>query len=177
MAEPPSTYQRLPGFSRRYFESCRLYQAPDHLLLVSSNGFNENYKRFYFRDIQAFIIRQTRERLFWNLIGAVPLTVCGFILLMLLEQGFQRGFQNTNIPGLAIGGFMTALVLVCVIVNTARGATCVCEIQTAVQTRALPSLNRVPCARKVIARLRPIIETEQGRLTNDELAERLDGSK
>ena len=33
-----------------------LWQGKDHLLSIDSSGYTEEYKRFYYRDIQAIII-------------------------------------------------------------------------------------------------------------------------
>lgn len=166
MAQSPRLYQRLPGTGKRSFESFRLYQASDHLLLVASTGFSETYRRFYFRDIQAFLIRQTRGRLLWNGIGAVLLGFSSFLLAFASDQG--------SVTGSLLAAAATLLVAIGVSMNTVRGPTCVCQIQTAVQTRPLPSLSRVKLARRILARLRPLIEAEQGHLTREELARRLD---
>src|SRR5438477_12551721 len=48
-----------------------LWLGKDHLLCIDSNGYTENYKRFYFRDIQALLIRKTERRKWWGLVFAV----------------------------------------------------------------------------------------------------------
>src|SRR5262249_54585927 len=69
------TYQSLPGRGRRSgFVSfgiasgwCSLWLGPDHLLAVDSKNYQEEYKRFYYRDIQAFIARRTKRVLAMNI--------------------------------------------------------------------------------------------------------------
>ena len=39
----------------------QLWLGPEHLLLVETDGYREYYKRFNYRDIQAFIIRKTPQ--------------------------------------------------------------------------------------------------------------------
>ena len=52
-------YRRLPGRGRTPLGSHSLWIGEDHLLLVELRGFTETYRRFYFRDVQAIILRRT----------------------------------------------------------------------------------------------------------------------
>ena len=54
-----------------------------------------------------------------------------------------------------------------------RGERDVEAIRTAVQLEELPSLNRLPRFRKALNRLRPLIETAQGRLALEEIPARM----
>jgi hypothetical protein len=156
-------YQRLPGGGSGAFEYVRLYLASDHLLLVSLTLWSESYRRFYFRDIQTITLCKSVRGKLWNLFWSILVWVCLAVGLNLPRPG--------SVICLTIGGmFLLFLVL-----NTVRGPTCVCRIQTAVQTRALGSLNRLRAAGKVLARLRPLIEAAQGPLAPDELRRRLEG--
>ena len=60
-----------------------------------------------------------------------------------------------------VSGFGLVLLLVVLLINNLRGASCTCEIKTAVQTRPVTSLSRIPQADKVLARLRPLIQAAQ----------------
>src|SRR5438309_8266722 len=94
MASSPKLYRRLPGTGYRYavpgwvlvllffvigifvllFRGRRvqLWQGEEHLLLVEWDGYREYYKRFDYRDIQAFIVRKTNETLILNaILGAI----------------------------------------------------------------------------------------------------------
>jgi hypothetical protein len=135
-----------------------LWLANDHLLCVDTNGYSENYKRFYFRDIQALSFRKTNRALIWTIVLSLLVGLSILIAIM------------SNIPGMNIVfsviagmfGLLLALHLV-------AGPSCVCHIRTAVQTEELPSLNRVRRARKVLNRLRPFIESAQGALPPEEV--------
>ncbi|MCI0746927.1 MAG: hypothetical protein L0Y58_16110, partial [Verrucomicrobia subdivision 3 bacterium] len=59
MARAPKIYRKLPGHGATLSHRVRLYLGPDHLLQVSSTGFTETYRRFYFRDMQSITIRTT----------------------------------------------------------------------------------------------------------------------
>jgi hypothetical protein len=158
-------YQRLPGRgirSRSVFAVthtyCRLWQGPDHLLSVESEGYTEDYKRFYYRDIQAIVLRQTDRGKYWNMLCGVPVLALSLIAL---------GVGNAVGAGVAWG--FAGLFLLLLAINWLRGPTCVCQLQTAVQIEALPSLNRVRTAKRVIGRLKPLIEQAQGQITAEEM--------
>ena len=149
MAGEPNVYRRLPGLGSSAFEHVRLYLASDHLLLVSSSGYVETYKRFYFCDIQSLTLCQTVHGKIWNGVWGFLLGVFGIVAL------------QTNLPAAAVWWAVAAVFLLLLLVNVARGPTCVGQIQTAVQIRPLASLNRLRAARKVIAQLKPLIENAQ----------------
>ena len=104
--EPPSQtprtrkeYQRLPGRGTQVDGDrwlavsrslCTVWMARDHLLLVSRTGYTETYKRFYFRDIQAVIIRKTATAFVGNIV--LSILALGFILLAVGR--FGRCLQN-----------------------------------------------------------------------------------
>jgi hypothetical protein len=161
--EPASEirYQRLT----RLFAGLKLsslWLGPDHLLRVNSNGYAETYKRFYFRDIQLIIVQETKRRVIWNAILAVPLLICLVGLVICLTSREQNG-----------AAFITWLILFGIIfffllINNLMGTGCICYLRTAVQIESLPSLCRVPKTRRVLDKIRPlIIEAQGGELSHD----------
>lgn len=164
---PPSPqYRRLPGRGTGVGEASRLFLADDHVLVVTATGFSESYRRFHLRDIQSITARRTVT---WAILNGA----FGFILFWMVI-GLASSADGADALGWSIAaGFFLALLLF----NLVRGATCVCEIHTAVQSRRLSSVNRVRVARKLLARLRPVIEAAQGSLPIEELRERIDQSR
>src|SRR5579871_716029 len=71
-------YKRLPGGS--VFRPNRLYLGQDHLLRVNSNGWTEQYRRFYFTDIEGVIVRKT----FWGLIANIAWGALALLFAILL---------------------------------------------------------------------------------------------
>lgn len=142
-----------------------LWLGPDHLLCIDSTGFTENYKRFYFRDIQAFIIRKTDGYKYWNL---------GLVILVFFF-GFMAAVTHDivgRIVLLSIGGFFCLGLLL----NLVLGTTSACHLQTAVQIELLPSIHRLRKAKKVLNLLRPLIVSAQGELAPEEIAARFNGT-
>jgi hypothetical protein len=166
MATPTIPYRRLRGLGTSAFEYVRLYLGPDHLLMVSSSGYTETYKRFFFRDIQSITVRKSNLGKVWNIVWGVLFWIFG--LAVALDTGGDAMYF-----WLGVG----AIFLILLVWNIGRGPTCVTQITTAVQTRTLTPLNRLRRARQVIAQLKPFIETAQGTLTPDGLAQHLDQSR
>jgi hypothetical protein len=162
-------YKRLPGrgprargILRAFLTRCSLYLGDDHLLAIDNHGFSEDYKRFYFADIQAVITRQTRRGATWN------------IVLALVIASTLPGVLFPKAEALRIFFWIVCLFfLALLVINILRGPTCICHIITAVQADELPSLNRLRVARKVIRLLRSAIEKVQGTLSAEELGETL----
>ena len=157
MARPEKIYRRLPGKGTNLVQYIRLYQGPDHLLQVSSTGFNETYKRFYFRDIQAVVLRQSGWWMFWTILwGALT----GLFTLPVVIFGLEA----------IAAGVFAVIFLVALLIHLLLGPTCAVFVRTAVQTEKLPTLKRLRAARKFLARLRPLVTAVQGQLSPAELA-------
>lgn len=166
-------YQRLTRtrtrtlFSVAAASRTSLWLGPDHLLCIDYNGYSESYKRFYFRDIQAITLQQTKRRMIWNIILLTPLFFCGVGLMICL-------FPYENPGWVIFWSIAAAFFLVPFIINNFLGTACTGQLRTAVQTEELASLSRVPRATKVLERLRPLIADAQGEtLSPEEVAARL----
>ena len=151
MNGPRPVYRRLPGYHRFLLGHVTLWLGADHLLLVRLRGYSEAYERLYFRDIQAITIRVTDT---WSLWGGVLalFTVPTTILAWIAESTPARvGW------GLAAGALFLGFLL-----NLLRGQSCACHLRTPLRVVELPSLRRLRVARRVLARLRPLLEAVQG---------------
>jgi hypothetical protein len=165
MAERDREYYRLPGRGRKRGSfiavariRARLWQGRDHLLLVYNSVYAEDYRRFYYRDIQAMVARKTASGMAWNIVLAL---FSAFVAALAISTPDREG----SIALWSLAG----LFLLMLLINVLRGPTCVTHLQTAVSREDLPSLNRLRVARKVIGRLRPLIEAAQGALSPEEM--------
>ena len=154
-------YQKLPGRSIAFAtgKSSTLWTGPDHLLLVAGTRFSEDYKRFYFSDIKAIVLRRTRQ---WEL----QLKIAGVITALAgLFAVFAMKMTHPNV-GLAIFlGILGGIALFSLIFNLIAGPTCVCHLRTPVQQEEIPSLCRLRTARKTLKKIRPLIESVQGAMS------------
>jgi hypothetical protein len=154
---PKTEYQRLTrsrprgGFSVAVASRTSLWLGTDHLLFVDSNGYTETYKRFYFRDIQAFMVQKTQTFTIVNVAFTIP-----FVLFMASAMVTQT--TGLKIFLFCMAGFFAFIVLI----NLLRGQTCRSFLRTAVQIEQLPPLSRVRRAQKVFIRVRPLIVAAQG---------------
>ncbi len=171
---PEKEYQRLTrGRSRSAFGAVSvsrssLWLGKDHLLCVDSSGYTETYKRFYFRDIQAFTTVTTKRRTIWNGVLVVPIVIC---LAGLANALFSLPRESG--AAIVIWTIFASIFLVLLLINNLLGPTCTCYVRTAVQIEELPSLNRLRRARKVLGRIRPLIIAVQGGLPPEEIPVRL----
>jgi len=157
----PDRYIRLPGrgnsrkggaFIAISRVSSRLWLGEDHLLQVeSTGGYSENYKRFYFRDIQSICLQKTNTWLVINLVLAI---IAGLLFLWTLTVRDSAGRVALGIATAIFGFFL--------LLNLLRGSSCICQLKTAVHLEELPSLRRRRNAEKVLWRIKPMIEAAQG---------------
>lgn len=145
-------YKRL-SLAKSFLAVNSLWMGPDHLMLVTAHMANERYHRFYFADIQALILRKTVA--FWiiNFLTGAPAGV------FLLWAAFYR--NDTFVPVLV---FIAAIFLVLFLANLIKGPTCDVWVQTAIQTRRIPAIDRTRRFARVMRRVLPKIEAAQGRL-------------
>jgi hypothetical protein len=172
MSKTPKEYQRLPGRGMRVDGNrmfaisrslCSLWLGEDHLLLVERLGYTETYKRFYFRDIQAVIIRKTNK-------AAVGNYVLGFFTLLFAVWALYV----RNLPGQVALWILFGFFGIFTLLNLWRGPSCVTYIKTAVQTEQLPPWNRLRATRKGMNRIRPQLLQAQGDVSAQELRVRLE---
>ena len=166
MTPPPEKYRRLPGRGNRLggvaalvvARRTRLWLGSDHLLAVDSQWFTEEYRRYYFADIQSIVLRRTTTGRTISLALAVP-TLLALIGAILGADEVRVGFAVIT---LVLGAIL--------MVHIGQGPTSVCHLRTAVQLEEMPTLRRWRRARRVLDRLRPLILAAQEQLSPDTAA-------
>ncbi len=157
MAKKNKEYTKLPGSKKGFFLGrYTLWQGVDHVLQIFARFGVEDYKRFYFGDIQAIIIRKTVG-------GKVQNAILGgmaSLFLLLVFSVLDTGPILLN--GWALfWAFMAVIMALFLLVNFFMGPTCETKLLTAVQTEKLHALNRLKKAIKVADDLRPLIRDAQ----------------
>ena len=153
MAARQSIYRRLTGRRRSVFGFSQLWLAKDHLLLVKSVRFAENYQRFALADIQAIVITESPDQAAMQIWAAA-----GAVLWALVSLAVSSTFAKVFF--LATGG----CAIVVVLLDFLRGPRCRCHLYTAVSRELLAPVNRLRVARAFLTVVRPAIEAAQGRL-------------
>jgi hypothetical protein len=151
-------YKKLPGHRRGFLRGASVWLGPDHLLLVRSLRFREEYKRYYFRDIQA-IVMATAPRFHISTRAAV----LGWLWLIAFSS-VSGPARRVAFSWATEGLWALAAVLVIAWLVFSAFFSCRCRIFTAVSADDLPSLYRTWTAHRFLRRVQPLIEQAQGAL-------------
>ena len=108
----------------------RLYAGPDHLMVVQSTGYTEEYKRIFYGDLRYLTVVQTPRQMWTGIVSAIFIAI---ILIALL-------YWNLPWPAALLIGVP---LLVWFAVNLFLGPTCRCYLNTHVQTVQLPAPRRM----------------------------------
>ena len=139
------TYKKIPGVgtgvsSFQAAARSRIFTASDHLLIMQSTFFTEEYKRIFFRDIRYVEIRPTTAQVWMAVVSGILTVLIGLLYFLYL-------------PVVAVVIFSSPFV-VWFVLNLILGPTCKCYIGTKVQTLELPAPKRVKKVATLIAFLR-----------------------
>ena len=154
MAKPPRPYTRLTRAAASVGSYKSLWLASDHLLLVTSTGYTEDYHRLQLREIKGFFIIASDRRLWWGVGWGTVAGVSAVAMIVTLAQRDTPVFSVTAL-------ILSSLVLLW---NYLLGPVCRAYVVTGVQTAPLPSLVRRRKAVRVIGRIQPLIEAAQADL-------------
>jgi len=160
MAKKVKEYNKLPGSKKGFFiGKYTLWQGADHLLHIFSRVGIEDYKRFYFDDIQAIIVRKT-------ITGKVQNIILGCLMLLFLFPAFifEGGWSVFYIA-------VVSILFLILLVNLLLGPTCDTRLMTAVQTEKLQSLHRLNKTFRVMDQIGQHIQQVQGSLSRDDLSQ------
>lgn len=148
MARPPKLYQKLVRRRGGLGSHCSLWLAADHVLLVEGSIFSERYQRIYLRDVQGLFVRPSAQSK-W-------IVIVSLALIVLFGGLMALGGDAAVVFGIFLG--LAALVLV---YGLFLGRTCHFHVVTAVQRARWPNVARNGQARKLIARISPLIREAQ----------------
>lgn len=150
MARIPRLYQKLVGWRGSVGSRFSLWLGEGHVLLAEANMMTERYQRVWLRDIQGFLVRPSREARWVTAVGAglvVLFTVPALTVAPADVAIFCWVFAAMSAPILLYG------------LVSAR--TCRFYVVTAVQRTEWPNVARRRKARKLLARLEPLIREIQ----------------
>jgi hypothetical protein len=154
VAETRQTYRKLPGRRRGFIFSASLWTGADHLLSVKSTRIQEQYKRFYFRDIQAIVVTRSPR---WVI--STPVFGVGALLLIAIL------IMRTLLPMLTGWLWLMLAALTAAWIYVSAAQSCTCRLYTAVSREELPSIYRMWTARKALGELEQNIAKVQGVFT------------
>jgi hypothetical protein len=154
MADSPAPYRKLPGRGSGVISIATLWEGDSHLLLVTSCPSGESYRRFFYADIQAMILRRTSRWKITNIILGLVLLAAAAPFLATLQRPGETAV-------LVVAGIVAGLCAFFLLLNTLLGPTCTLYIQTPIRCEQLPIVRRERQARRVLARLQPLVTAAQ----------------
>ena len=153
MAPAEEKYRRLAGRRRGVISGSSLWMGSDHILLVKTSWFREEYKRFYLRDIQAIVVAPGAR--FYISVTMALVALCW------LFSGFFMAVLPTSV---SIGWIVFTTAMLAAWLGVSIAAGCRCRLYTAVSKDDLPSIFRTWTARKFLRQVQPRIAQVQGTL-------------
>ena len=154
MSAAKMKYKRLPGGRRGFFRQASLWLGDDHVLAVTGWRFTEDYKRYYYRDIQALVVARTPRwavTLPWLFVAVV----LSFVALV------AQAAAVAWLP--EVSWYLDAALVLAWLYISLKGSVR-CTIQTAVSREELPSLFRFWSSRRALRILGDRIAEVQGTL-------------
>src|ERR1039458_6784497 len=125
-------YRKLPGSRRGMFFGSSVWMGPDHLLLVKSQRFQEEYKRFYFRDVQAIAVADApRFHISSRAVALAALWLVAFAFCMIPNPASYTvsGFAYHPLASAAWMWLIAAALVAAWAFISAKGS-CVCRLYT-----------------------------------------------
>jgi len=127
-----SIYKPIPdiGTGRWSFQlgmRNKLYTAPDHLLVVQSSGYTEEYRRVFFRDIRSIDIRPSQAQMGNAIVSGLFLLFFGLMAWVFHPTAFL---------------ILASPFVLWFIINLALGPSVYCYVTTSVQALKLPAPRR-----------------------------------
>ncbi len=150
MAQNKKRYRKLAK-KGGLFAYYSIWQGADHLITAETTMASEEYRRFYYGDIQAIVIRKTAWHHVFSLLSGLPAVL--FMILGLWGDGLAYAW-------LALAVWTGAMLGI----NLWRGPTCVCHVRTAVQNERVRALVRLRRVHRVLDQITPLIAQAQGHL-------------
>ncbi|MDR3401794.1 MAG: hypothetical protein P4L99_04770 [Chthoniobacter sp.] len=165
MSAAVPVYQKIPGRGFSWKGHGGLWLAEDHLLEVTSVIVIEQYRRFFFQEVRAFVVQRTNVRLIWGWVlggvGAIFTLIAGISLWIALANRSEDWHNALYFPAVLFGlGSLFFLVLL--IINLSLGPSCRCHLLTSTGWHALSAPTRLGPANRAQARIVSVIQTAQG---------------
>ncbi|MBN2685923.1 MAG: hypothetical protein JXR40_11640 [Pontiellaceae bacterium] len=150
-------YEKVSPRGRGLIKRQRIWKGSDHLLAVTETGYTEEFKRYYFSDIQSFTILWSKSYVIW----AILLPMISLLVFALAVSSRDSSVIRTVV---FTGAFASLFII-----HLLRGPTCKCWIDTGINHEYLFALRRVSQAQRFWARIEPDLTAAQGEFSLEEM--------
>lgn len=147
----------------------RLMITDDHLLIAIKKGTNEEYRRFYLKEICQLTVYKTWWGMFTNIIISL---IIAFFLFMAVSANYMKANEGSFVFA-SIAIFM----LLGLLLNILRGPTAKVLLTTLNSEDSIVFSHYFHKTVKVLKKIRPMIEKAQNGVTREETIARLAGNR
>lgn len=157
-------YRKLSRKKRSLLGSTQLWLCDDHVLMVRSSRFAEEYRRFQLADVQALVACETPPRLAMQIALMIGATL---MFLGMISAG--------NLYGRIFLAFIALSLLAIAAYEIVRGQRCRCRLLTEVSSEVLDPITRTSDYRRLLSVLMPALEAVQGQFPIEQNSEAIAG--
>ena len=147
-------YRKFGPVLRQPFSIQSTWLADDHILAVWNSRFMETYRRFYFRDIQALILRPGPR-------FVVPTLWLWAVVALLIGSIFASALQRSTLLAILLSS-VAAIGIYLLVAGLFR--SCTLSVQTAIGCEPLPGIVRIGAGRRLLNQLSARITETQGEM-------------
>jgi hypothetical protein len=164
MNTPAPVYLKVRGRGFSWKGHGSLWLAEDHLLEATSVIVLESYRRFFFREIRAFVVQRTSLRTVWGWLFGGGGIAFGVIAGLASWIGIANAKEDWHVaffvPAVLFGAAAAILLSLCVI-NLSLGPSCCCHVLTSTGWHTLTAPKRMSKAMSVQAQVSSLIQATQ----------------
>jgi hypothetical protein len=146
-------YRKFTGQRGSTVSVEQLWAGDDHLLLVRSSFGVERYRRFYYQDIEAFVIRPTTTLRKWLIGHSIGFATFGGLAAF----AFARHRSDDGLAGAVFLSILAGIFLIGLLWQLAKGPTCVTFLQMRNGLERIASANRIRSSLKMRDRLATLV--------------------
>jgi hypothetical protein len=164
MNAPAPLYRKVPGGGLSLAGFGGLWLADDHLLEIGSYVVLERYRRFFYHDVRAVVVEQTKVRLAWSWVFATVGGLFAIIASALWISARLDSAQDLQILLYILAvpcGLIALLLLVLLVINLARGPSCRCHLLTSTGWHVLAAPRRLSRAGEAQGRISAAVQAIQ----------------
>lgn len=147
----------------------RLLFVDDHILQCNKIAGSEEYRRFFFKDLQSITVFRT-------LSGFISNIILSIVIIFFISLGMLVYFFAGSDVFFGVGiffGIITLIVFIALIINLIKGSTSKTIITTLNSQDTLVLSGRFYKTKKVIDSLREYIVKEQGEFSQKDIVNKL----
>jgi len=164
---PKSVYRRISSTNLAMIMRCSLWICSDHLLLVKSTGYTEDYTRIYLKDLKGVVAHRTKT---WMLTNAIAGSVLLLSFISILSTDDLFSF------GTIFLGIVTTPMFMVFLYHLYLGPTCRTEILTPLGPLDIPAVRRTRNLERLLKELRPAVAEVQSSIPRSRLLSEYDAA-